>query len=91
LILLGELSDQRHQSGTAEDYLKRASAIAKELNDKELRFRAEFARYKRAVHSQEHAAARAIRRRLVKLASWLPQETDDLEEFKAFAPEISQR
>ena len=86
LILLGELSEKRHQSGAAEGYWKQASAIAKELNDKELRFRAEFARYKRAVHSQEHAVARAIHRRLVKLASWLPQETDTLEEFKSFAP-----
>ena len=84
MILLGELLDKRSQADTAESYWKQASTIAKDLNDKELRFRAEFARYKRAVHFQEHAIARAIHRRLVKLASWLPQETDILEEFKSF-------
>ena len=90
LILLGELAENRRQSSAAEGYWKTASAIAKALNDKELRFRAEFSRYKRAVKSQERPSARAIRRRLVKLASWLPPETDALEEFKAFSPENTQ-
>jgi tetratricopeptide (TPR) repeat protein len=85
LILLGELLEKRSEAGAAETYWKRASTIAKELNDKELRFRAEFARYKRAVQFQEQAIARALHRRLVKLASWLPQETEILEEFKSFA------
>ena len=87
LILLGELADKRRQFSAAERYWETASAIAKAVNDKELRFRAEFARYKHAVQSQKQPAARAIRRRLVKLASWLPKETDALEEFKTFSPE----
>jgi tetratricopeptide (TPR) repeat protein len=87
LILLGQLSEMRNRSSAAEDCWKTASAIAKELNDKELRFRAEFARYKRAVRCREDATARAIHRRLVKLASWLPKEVDDLEEFRAFSPQ----
>jgi len=83
LIMLGDLHHEQDEPRQAEQHWREASAVAKKLRDRELRFKADFALYKRAIRADEPAVARAIRRRLLKLVPWLPKEIGELAEFQA--------
>jgi tetratricopeptide (TPR) repeat protein len=82
LIMLGELNEVSNRIDRAITVWKEAAAIGKALDDKELRFKSEFLLFRRAKRDNNTAVARAIRRRLLKLAPWLPPETEELSAFK---------
>jgi hypothetical protein len=81
LILLGEIDEIENRHSQAAKKWNEAVAIAKRLKDKELRFKAEFVRFRRAVSIGDKAVARAIKRRLKRLAPWLPQDNFELRAF----------
>jgi len=82
LILLGEVDEIQNRPAQAIRRWKQAVIIAKELNDKELRFKAEFVLLRRALESGDEAVARAIKRRLRRLSPWLSSATQELDDFK---------
>ncbi len=81
LILLGEIDEVENRPGLAERKWKEAVAIAKRMKDKKLIFKAEFFRFRRAVSTGDRAVARAIKRRLQRLAPWIPKDTFELHAF----------
>ena len=81
-ILLGEIEALEDRTRAAEKHWRDAVAIAKNLNDRTLRFKAEFQLYKLASDEGNQPVARAIQRRLLKLSPWLPADTPELSEFK---------
>jgi tetratricopeptide (TPR) repeat protein len=78
LILLGQIDEVEDRPAQAFRRWRRAAAIAKKLNDKELRFKTDFVLYRRAVRDGDEAVTRAIGRRLRKLAPVIPDDTDEL-------------
>jgi tetratricopeptide (TPR) repeat protein len=81
LILLGEIDEIENRPSQAEKKWNEAVAIAKKVRDKKLRFKAEFFRFRRAVSKGDKAVARAIKRRLKRLAPWIPRDTFELHAF----------
>jgi tetratricopeptide (TPR) repeat protein len=81
LILLGEIDELESRPGQAEQKWNEAVAIAKRVKDKKLTFKAEFFRFRHAVSKGDKAIARAIKRRLKRLAPWIPKDTFELHAF----------
>ena len=69
----------------AKKYLDDAVSIAKDLNDRVLRFKAEFQLYKIASRTGNQPTARALSRRLRRLAPWLPDDTPEMHEFRGLS------
>ena len=90
LIMLGELDEVGNRIERAIVAWKKAAAIGKALDDRELQFKSEFLLFRRAKRDNNAAVARAIRRRLLKLAPWIPPETEELSAFKdLLEPELA--
>jgi tetratricopeptide (TPR) repeat protein len=83
LTLYGVLDQEANRSAASERKLREAQEIAKSLSDRALKFRVDFYLYKHAVAQNRVAAARAIRRRLDKLAVSVPDSIEQIVEFKA--------
>jgi tetratricopeptide (TPR) repeat protein len=81
-ILMGEIDFQEHREELAARRWREAADIARRLDDKVLRFKAEFFLYKQAQRSGNSPAARSLRRRLRKLAHWVPDDTPELSDFR---------
>ena len=73
----------------AEKKLREADAIAKDLNDRILRFQVEYYLYKHAIANKKPAVARAINRRLEKLAVSVPESVEQLGAFRALKARTS--
>jgi tetratricopeptide (TPR) repeat protein len=86
-ILLGEIDEVEEKPLAATRRWKEAVEISKELNDKELRFKAEFVLFRQALHDGNRPIARAIERRLRRLSPWIPEETYELATFKSLVSE----
>lgn len=84
-ILLGEIEVIEDRLRLATTYWKEAVSLAKDLNDKVLRFKAEFLLFKQAREEGNAAVARALGRRLLRLSAWLPHNVPELTEFKRIA------
>lgn len=84
-ILLGEIEARASKTEFAVRQWKEAAEIGKRLNDRLLRFQAEFQLFKAARDSGHVPAARAIKRRLRRLSAWVPTNTPELVEFKKIA------
>ena len=81
-ILMGEIEYSLHRDAQATKRWKEAAEIAKTLNDKVLRFKAEFFLYKQAQEQDNRAVARALFRRLRRLSNWVPSDTAELIDFR---------
>ena len=86
-IVLAEIEVLEKRPQEASRHLQEAVHIAKELNDQELRFTAELARFKLALRQERAASARAIERRLERLAPWMPHSTGEVDDFRRLASE----
>ena len=66
---------------------REALQIAKELNDKELRFRAELVLLRQALSTGDISVARAIYRRLRRLSPWISANAEGLKVFQRLVAE----
>lgn len=82
-LLLGEIDELEHRPHDAERRWREAVEAAKRLNDRVLRFKGEFLLFRRAIASEDQPAARAIGRRLRRLAPSIPSSVTELASFKA--------
>ena len=83
LTLQGLVDEDENRPVKAEKRLRAAREIAKNLNDRRVRFQVEFYLYKHAVAHGKKDVARSIRRRLDRLALSVPESIDQLIDFKA--------
>ncbi len=81
-ILLGEVEDAEGKSDLAARRWREAILIGRKNNDRLLRFKAELLLYRQALRRGKTAAARAIERRLKRLSPWVPENAEELLEFK---------
>ena len=88
-ILLGEIELLEHHGDRPERLWREAARIAITLNDKTLRFKAEFLLLQHAFDCGKQEAARSIHRRLKKLANWIPDNTPELKEFRQLTSRIA--
>lgn len=86
-ILLGEIDCLAGHHAAAANRWREASAIAKQLNDRTLRFKAEFPLYKLARHTGDSLSVRALQRRLERLSHWIREEVVEVAEFRAITSE----
>jgi len=86
-IILGEIDEVEDQPLAATRRWKEAVEIAKTLNDRELRFKAEFVLFRQALQDGNKPIARAIERRLRRLSPWIPEETYELMTFRSLVAE----
>jgi tetratricopeptide (TPR) repeat protein len=89
LMLLGIVDAADNRGRSAKNKWQEAVQIAKRLKDTELRFKAEFLLYKQALRNHNAAVARAISRRLQRLAPSIPVEIDEVDEFRQLASGIT--
>ena len=82
LLALGLVDAAEEKYDAAVQRWRESSQIARRLNDRELRFRAEFELYKDARREGNAPISRAIERRLYRLSPWLPSQMDELLEFR---------
>jgi tetratricopeptide (TPR) repeat protein len=88
-ILLGEIELLEHNETRAEHHWKQAAELAKSLNDKVLRFKAEYLLLKQAHTKGRGDVARSIHRRLQRLANWVPDGTPELKAFRDLEHDIA--
>lgn len=81
-IVLGKIEDAEGASEAALAHWREAASVARRLNDKSLRFKAELFLYKHAIGRNDALSTRAIERRLQRMASWLPPDEDEVQEFR---------
>jgi len=80
-ILLGEIDILEGRGDFAREHLTEAVTIAKDLNDRVLRFKAEFQLFRLAGRVGDVTTQRTLARRLRRLQAWLPQQVPELTEF----------
>jgi tetratricopeptide (TPR) repeat protein len=81
-VLGGELSEAEGLHSEATRRWHEALELARSLNDKILQFKAEFYLYRHALRREEEATARALGRRLLRLAAWIPADLEELAQFR---------
>ncbi|ANM30564.1 hypothetical protein ABI59_14740 [Acidobacteria bacterium Mor1] len=84
-----ESADERHDA--ANRAWRAAAEIGKRNSDRLLRFKAELLLYEQALQLEHLAPARAIERRLRRLAPWVPPELEELHQFERLAATRSVR
>jgi len=82
-MMLGEIDEFHKKHELATKRWKEASHIARRLNDRILRFKAEFSLFKQALAVDDAPRVRSIQRRLNRLAPWVPPGTEELAAFRA--------
>lgn len=82
LILLGELDEIDNRPQRAAVRWKEAAQIGLLLRDRQLRFKSEFVLYRHALKNGDSPVARAIERRLNRLAPSVPTDTAELDHFR---------
>lgn len=81
-IMLGEIEELESRSGDAAAHWRDAVEIARRLNDKTLRFRAEFLLFRQARRLGDDTVARVIERRLHRLVPWIRGKVDEVDDFR---------
>ena len=84
-ILLGVIESLEHHDELATLRWREAARIARQLDDKVLRFKAEYYLFRQAHQRGDQPVARALHRRLRKLSHWVPDETPELADFNVLA------
>ena len=88
-ILMGEIDAIEHRETLAAKRWREAADIARELDDKVIRFKAEYFLYKQAQQTGNDPVARSLQRRLRKLAHWVPDDTPELLDFKSLQQQLA--
>ncbi len=90
-VLLGEIEELENKPKQASARWREAALLAKKNNDRPLRFRAELLLFRQALSVGNEAAARAVERRLLRLAPWVPEAAEELAEFRRLRSERTPR
>jgi tetratricopeptide (TPR) repeat protein len=90
-ILLGELDEIDNKPELAAQRWKEVAESAKELNDRELRFKAEYVLFRQALSLGNIPAARSIERRLRRLAPWMAPDLEEVRLFRELASSAQER
>ena len=81
-LLLGWIDDAAGRPVRALDRWRRAAALAARIDDQRLMFAAEVEIFRQAVTAGEANRARACRRRLERLAPWIPKHIPAYQRYK---------
>ena len=81
-VLSGEIAIREDEPSKALLLWREAIDIARKLHDPVVRFKAEFQLYKHAVDSGDTSSASSMKRLLRRRASWVPDNLEELREFK---------
>ena len=81
-LTLGDLAAANGQGSHATSHWRNGLKLANELRDHELKFRAEFRLFKKALDEGDVAVAEPLARRLRKLSPWVPAESEELKHFR---------
>jgi hypothetical protein len=90
-LFLGRVAENRGQDDLAESRWREAVSIARGLENKRLEFSAEFYLYRRAVRTGMQRRSEAGRRRLERLAPWVPEHLPLRIEFQEMSAEPTER
>ena len=90
-ILLGEIEETENQLAAAEQHWLEAVSMARQLDDKTIRFRAEYFLYRQALMTGRSLAARSIEKRLRRSAAWISQDVAELDAFRRLSSTHSSR
>lgn len=83
-VLLGEIEQLQGREEQATRHWKQAASTAKRVNDRVVRFKADFLLMKQAHRDGNQAVKRSIMRRLRKLVNFIPSDTEEVREFEEF-------
>jgi tetratricopeptide (TPR) repeat protein len=86
-VNLGDLDDHQGRPQRAAERWREALRISRELDDRALRFSAEYHLLKQALRRGEMATSRAIARRLRRLRPWLTGYVDAVDRFEKLIAE----
>ena len=81
-IMIGILDERDTKYDLATEHWREAARIARALQDRTLRFKAEYRLLRAASDAGDEAVARSIHRRLKRLSRWIPKSTPELSEFE---------
>lgn len=84
-LLLGEIDDLQGRSGQAVARWRSVTRRAQEIEDRELRFKADVLLLKAAIRDQNQPVARSIARRLDRLARYMSPDMIEVGDFKRLA------
>lgn len=84
-LLLGEIDELCNRHELATQRWREAVEIARQLGDKELRFKVEFLLFRQALNNGDLPAARALERRLRRLQLWVPKDTPEVAAFNSLS------
>jgi len=85
-LALGELDERVGRHERAVQRWRRSAQLAVSMHNRRLGFSAEFYVFRQALHRGNQALARASRRRLERLAPWVPEHFPLLGEFHELVP-----
>jgi tetratricopeptide (TPR) repeat protein len=81
LAIEGKVADAEGKRDRATALWHEAATLARNHHDRAMRFKIDLCLFRRAISDKDSAAARAIQRRLRRLAPWIPTETPELAEY----------
>jgi len=82
LSVMGKVMEAEGRFDYAISVWHEAASLARDYKDRVLRFKIDLSLLRRAMSSDDEPSARAIRRRLRKLAPWIPQEVEELTQYR---------
>jgi len=85
-LALGELDERAGRHERAIQRWRHSAKLADSMHNRRLGFSAEFYVFRQALHRGNQALARASRRRLERLAPWVPEHFPLLGEFRELIP-----
>jgi tetratricopeptide (TPR) repeat protein len=89
LLYLGQIDEGNGLAQRAEERWREATSIAESVENKRLRFCAQFYLYRQALAAGETARSRALARGLERLAPWIPENLPLLSEFRRLRSQAS--
>lgn len=89
-IIIGEIDELDGRPRRALQRWQKAVRLAKELNDKTLRFKLEYVMLRRALKDRDKARARAIQRRMRRQAPSIPPDEEELAGYHKLISENSE-
>lgn len=81
-IKLGEIEELEGKPQEAAQHWREAANMARQRNDRVVRFQAEYYLYRQALNVGDGMTARAIGRRLLRTSAWIREDIEELDAFR---------